>query len=470
MKRIALFGGSFNPPALHHKKIAEELASLPEIDEIVVIPCGGRKDKLSINDIDPIHRAAMADLTFAGITKVRVDLFDLENGTFTALVDLQKRYEAQGEIWHYVGADLVQDAADSQSIIQKTWKEGPTVFETLNFIVGMRPGYDLETADCPRNRKILKLGFGNSSQLIREKAFRHESLDGLVTPEVADYIERHRLYRGLSVGLPVNHTIVDPRPLILSDPTNQKAVDIAKRLKGVDDEGNPNLLVVIGGDGFMMHSIRENWWRRLPFFGINAGHRGHLLNNIASDVDERTFRREMWFYQSPMLKVETLYESGELISVLACNDAWVQAPRTEIDPAGAVWLKVSFDGEVRIERLIADGILVATPAGSTAYTRSMGGGILPIGTQSLAVVGDNVFEPIGWKSANPSIDSVIEFEDVDPTCDKRKVLGYFDSLPLGRIRKMTVRASRIAAAELAYLPGFRPEEKMLNTQFLREVR
>ena len=78
---IAVFGGAFNPPGRHHRAIAEALSR--QFDRVVVVPSGPRPDKPSMQDVEPIHRAAMADMAFRGLANVRVDLFDLEEGTFT---------------------------------------------------------------------------------------------------------------------------------------------------------------------------------------------------------------------------------------------------------------------------------------------------------------------------------------------------------------------------------------------------
>src|SRR3954454_21375778 len=105
-KRIAVFGGSFNPPALHHRKLVEDL--LPHFDEVVVVPCGPRPDKPTTNDVDPIHRAIMGDLTFRNLDRVRVELFDLEQSTFSRTHELDERFRAEGEPWHVVGSDITQ--------------------------------------------------------------------------------------------------------------------------------------------------------------------------------------------------------------------------------------------------------------------------------------------------------------------------------------------------------------------------
>src|SRR3972149_1858278 len=101
-KRVAIYGGSFNPPGVHHRAVVEAL--LDRFDEVRVVPCGPRPDKEVSNDIDPIHRATMLDMTFRGLNRVSVDLFDLEQAVFTRTHELETRYQEAGEIWHAVGS------------------------------------------------------------------------------------------------------------------------------------------------------------------------------------------------------------------------------------------------------------------------------------------------------------------------------------------------------------------------------
>jgi nicotinamide mononucleotide adenylyltransferase len=96
MKRIALYGGSFNPPGAHHRAVAEALQEY--FDEIHIIPCGPRKDKPFSKDIDPIYRATMVDINFRNLDKTTVELFDLEHETFTTTFELEERFSHLGEL------------------------------------------------------------------------------------------------------------------------------------------------------------------------------------------------------------------------------------------------------------------------------------------------------------------------------------------------------------------------------------
>ncbi|MGV3663758.1 MAG: hypothetical protein ACO1TE_26545, partial [Prosthecobacter sp.] len=117
---IALFGGSFNPPGNHHAAIAGRLAEM--FDEVRVIPCGPRPDKPVTGTVPPVFRAALADIVFGGLGKgIVVDLSDFEQDTFTRNYELQERFEAEGEVWHVVGEDLIVGGARGESAIQQTW-------------------------------------------------------------------------------------------------------------------------------------------------------------------------------------------------------------------------------------------------------------------------------------------------------------------------------------------------------------
>jgi nicotinic acid mononucleotide adenylyltransferase len=106
-KATAIFGGSFNPPGLHHRHIAAEVREA--VGRVTMVPYGPRPDKPSTDGVDPVHRAAMADLAFGNLDGVEVDLFDLEEPTFTRTHALEQKYAGLGigEVWHVVGADKV---------------------------------------------------------------------------------------------------------------------------------------------------------------------------------------------------------------------------------------------------------------------------------------------------------------------------------------------------------------------------
>ena len=153
-KKIAIFGGSFNPPGIHHKRIVEMLTR--HFDEVIVIPCGPRPDKETTNDVEPIHRAVMADLTFGNMPKVNVMLFDLEQATFTRTHKLDEMLRDQGDVWHVVGTDLIEGGKNGTSFVQTRWMHGQRVWKELRYAILPREGYAVDSADLPPNNKVFK--------------------------------------------------------------------------------------------------------------------------------------------------------------------------------------------------------------------------------------------------------------------------------------------------------------------------
>src|SRR3989338_4320715 len=221
-KKIAVFGGSFNPPALHHKKIAEVLAK--QFDIVKVIPCGPRPDKETTNEIKAIHRAVMTDLAFGHIAdNIEIELFDLENSTFTTNYEFEQKYKKEGEVWHVVGSDLVKGGAKSESEIQKHWHHGKVLWRNANFAVVLRDDYKIDKKDLPPHCIKIDTGISGTSTEIRNKNFNHHSLYGLVVPQVQEYIGRHNLYRGTREAQVSKIGLESIRPLIIADPRNLKA-------------------------------------------------------------------------------------------------------------------------------------------------------------------------------------------------------------------------------------------------------
>ncbi len=455
-KKIAIYGGSFNPPCPHHRMIAEKMAK--EFDEVVVIPCGPRPDKPTTNDVDPIHRAAMADMVFGNLPNTGVALFDLEHNVFTRTHRLQELFKNRGEVWHVVGTDLIRGGGKGQSFIQREWELGPEIWSTFNFAVVKRHGAEIADHDLPLKRKIFRTTFGGSSSEIRERIFKRRSVEGMVDPKIADYIERYGLYRGRPARGPAKLVLDEVCPKLLVDEENPKAMELAERLAIRRADGDPNLIVVIGGDGFMLRTIRNNWRFRLPFFGVNAGTYGFLMNPSRSESVPKLSGGQMNVDvdHMPLLYVDITGISGAKREALAFNDVWI-----ERDSGQTAWIEVEIDGVVRVERLMADGILAATPAGSTAYAKSMGATpVLDRESKTLTLVGNNVIQP-SWKRAQISLDSEVVWRNLD--WKKRPLRCFADGINLGNIKEVRIRKSRIAAAELAV--SSEKKEETITRQF-----
>lgn len=198
-KRITVYGGSFNPPGIHHRDIAARLTEL--FDRVIVIPCGPRQDKTSAFPL-PEHRKAMMLLAFQKMPnkdRIELDFSDLQADTFTPTYDLNERYQMQfpnNELWHVIGGDLIEGGGEGNSEIQRTWKNGVEIWDSLNFVVITHPDYQIQPKDLPPKSECVEIAtnmMGRSS-LIRERLAERESLDGLVDPRVVQYIQENNLY------------------------------------------------------------------------------------------------------------------------------------------------------------------------------------------------------------------------------------------------------------------------------------
>jgi NAD kinase len=490
--RLALYGGTFNPPGEHHRLAARALAE--HVDQVVVVPCGPRPDKPVTHDVPAIHRAAMVDMTFRREPRTRVELRDLEVSRFTPHCELERRLAAEGnggrEVWHAVEARWLRGGAAGQSPIQASWQEGPSLWREGRFLVLRPADEELDPRDLPPHCQVIDLPAAPPN--IRDKVFHHQPIDGLVTPEVAAYLERHRLYRGGPTPLSMQLRLDEVRALVFADPRSQEALALAEAYRRWEHP-DPNVILVIGGDGTMLHAIREHWRLRLPFYGVNTGHMGFLLNDLACHAEHRPghsergpghserseesqaarrealrcaqgdnspefARTDLVVAHMPLLYVETVDAAGQWRTALAFNDAWV-----ERETGQTAWIEVKVGGEVRLPKLVADGALVATAAGSTAYAHAMGATPVPLNSPVLTLVGSNVLRPHQWRPVVLPLGAEIELRSLDP--GKRPLHGYIDGVSQGIVRSLRARVSHIAAAELLFHPRHDPAVKLARIQF-----
>ena len=242
------------------------------------------------------------------------------------------------------------------------------------------------------------------------------------------------------------------------DREKSEAGELAHRLRD-SVSPNPEVIVVIGGDGTMLRAIRQHWRDGLPFYGMNTGHLGFLLN----DPDQPAFpARNLRRYRLPLLDVHVVTHDGEQRSEFAFNDCWI-----ERESGQTAWVEVSVNGEVRMSRVVADGMLISTAAGSTSYARAMGASPLPLNANLLTLAASNVLKPEFWRPAVLPSDSVIRLRNLDP--DKRPWRSFIDGIAQGAVLEMTARTSTTASVELLFAPEFDPVAKLAVVQFPQVV-
>lgn len=198
---MAIYGGNFKPPGLHHRTIAEHLTKA--FDFTCVVPCGSRKDKATIASIPALQQKQLVELNFADL-QLTFDHFDLFADHFTPTYNLDKRFRAiypDREIIHVIGVDLVSGGSTGTSEIQTKWFRGHEVWDKLQFAVVVPDNAPFDMADAPPNSRIIPIStlYGRST-VIRQLLAAH-SLEAAhyLMPEVYEYILGNQLF-GTSAG------------------------------------------------------------------------------------------------------------------------------------------------------------------------------------------------------------------------------------------------------------------------------
>lgn len=453
-RRIAVFTGSFDPPTTYHQRVVARLRERGFAEVVVrptAAPAGSRDGEHAL----PVHRAAMVDLAFRDLTGVTVDLGDLDEGTHLEDVHYDALYAERGEVWHAISADFVAGGGRGRSTIQTSWGQGPQLWQEGRFVVLHPPQAPPDPADLPPRAETVAVEGHVPTAEIRLRVFQGGSARPDVPPAVAAYIERYRLFRGVPAPRETRLRLEAPRLLLVVNEHSDKARSLADRFRRYEHP-DPNLVLVVGGDGTMLAAIRRHWRRRLPFLGLNAGTFGFLMNEELPDDLTTT---ELVVYLMPMLRVDTIGEDGRASRGLAYGDAWV-----ERDGGQAAWLRLEVDGRTQVPRVVGDGLLVATPSGSSAYARAMGATPVPLSAPVLTLAGSNVFLPRFWKPVALPETAVVRLTNLDET-GLRPVRAFLDGQLVGRVRSLEARVSPVASVELAFTPQFDLSARLLRSLF-----
>lgn len=197
MKKLVVFGGTFSPPGLHHLNIALKLTEI--FDSVIVFPCGIRTGKISTSSVISDDRKIMASLTFSKFINLRLNLSDLDRNVFTptwSIDDLYKRVYPDWQIWHHIGGDLIAGGKNQNSEIQKKWQKGKEIWDRLNWAIINHANCPIDHSDLPPKNMVIDIKpLAGRSSIIRERIAEGKDITSLVTPEVADYIIKHRLYK-----------------------------------------------------------------------------------------------------------------------------------------------------------------------------------------------------------------------------------------------------------------------------------
>ena len=249
------------------------------------------------------------------------------------------------------------------------------------------------------------------------------------------------------------------KPVFLAS-SNNEAIEQKKVLEeqyGINSLDNADVIVVLGGDGFMLEAIKSHMSHNLPLFGLNYGSIGFLMNASNKDDLIKRINLSQSIVIAPLsMKVKSF--DGNSHEAIAINEVSLLRETHQ-----ASKIKISIDDKVRLDELICDGILISTPSGRTAYNLSAHGPILPINADVLALTPISAFRPRRWKGAILNNRSEVRFEVIDGK--KRPVSAVADSTEFRDIESVTVKQDNENSIQLLFDEQHSFEERILNEQF-----
>ncbi|MEE9273602.1 MAG: NAD kinase [Robiginitomaculum sp.] len=247
--------------------------------------------------------------------------------------------------------------------------------------------------------------------------------------------------------------------LSVDKPSAQKAMaELIKKYGNVEPE-DADILIPLGGDGFMLEVLRHYMpilKNGIPVYGMNQGTIGFLLNNFESEGLTKRLRKAQAAHIQP-LRMQAHNKDG-ITESLAINEISLLRQTRQ-----AAHIRVIIDGKVRLERLMADGILISTPAGSTAYNLSAHGPVIPLGSDVLPLTPISAFRPRRWRGALLKNTAKIKFEILNPK--KRPVSAVADSKEVRNITEVSIEQVNDINFTLLFDEGHELDEKILREQF-----
>jgi NAD+ kinase len=258
--------------------------------------------------------------------------------------------------------------------------------------------------------------------------------------------------------MPKNKPAYEKIAFVASDvPEAQSALEQLSARYGNAPTDEAEAIVALGGDGFMLQTLHSFMRDRIPIYGMNRGSVGFLMNEFSEDdLVERLSAAETSRVHPLSMRATDM--NGKVHEGLAINEVSLFREAYQ-----AAKLEISIDDKVRLEELICDGVLVATPAGSTAYNLSAYGPILPINTQLLALTPISPFRPRRWRGAllrNSARISITVRE-----AEKRPVSAVADHTAVRRAAKVEIEEARHIELFMMFDPGHSLDERILIEQF-----
>ena len=240
-------------------------------------------------------------------------------------------------------------------------------------------------------------------------------------------------------------------------PPAHEALKVLAQRYGQYKPEEADVIVALGGDGFMLEAIHNYMELKAPIFGMHRGTVGFLMNRYdESDLLERLQRTtEVTLHP---LRMVAITADGKTHVALAMNEVSMLRQTRQ-----AAKIMIFVDGKERMSELVCDGALVCTPAGSSAYNLSVHGPVLPLGSNVLALTPISAFRPRRWRGAILPHTAVVRFVMIEP--EKRPVSAVADREEVRDVVEVTVREDRTRSMRMLFDPEHNLEERIVAEQF-----
>ena len=253
------------------------------------------------------------------------------------------------------------------------------------------------------------------------------------------------------------------KPLIISD-KNKKSLKIKKLLiKKIDKNQftKNNLVIVIGGDGFMLETLKKNKNPKKQFYGINSGNYGFLMNKFLSKNIIKNLSNANMISISP-LEMIVKNKHNQIKRSLAINEVSILRQSRQ-----AAFISIKHGSKQIIKKLVSDGVLVSTPAGSTAYNLSVHGPILSLNSKKLSIAPISPFRPRRWKGRVVNDKLNILITNLDTL--KRPISAVADNLEFRNAQSITIKINNKIKFNLLYDNNRSLQKKIKIEQLRRET-
>ena len=224
----------------------------------------------------------------------------------------------------------------------------------------------------------------------------------------------------------------------------------------------PNLIIVIGGDGFMLQTLKKNKNSKKLFYGINSGNYGFLMNKFSSNNTIKNLKKAKMISISP-LEMKVKNNKNQTKKHLAINEVSILRQSRQ-----AATLSINYGSKQIIKNLVSDGVLVSTPAGSTAYNLSVHGPILDLNSKKLSISPISAFRPRRWKGKIINDNSKITIKNLNPI--KRPISAVADNIEVRNAKNISIRTKKKIKFNLLYDKNKSLQKKIQIEQLRNETK